>query len=533
VLPGELPVVRMTPRVAAQHRSRQASSRPSGFYRRTARSALPQVREPARRREARRVPRAERAKRVPALRTQGTSSVAAVTAVTAILCVTALAFSVLPQLHLNHEQWLHLRLALETSGSLVALIATFLVYGRLLRRMYLNELLLASGLAVLALSNLFFLTVPTVAGWAPDDLTVWLAPSARSLGGVLFTIAAFVPQYKLRRLGPMLALTGVAMITVLGLGTLFVHTFSQRWSMSFAPTVTPESIMHPALRTYPALLACELLGALLYGLAAYGFFKRFRRSADEFSCWLMIAAGLAVASHLSYALYMPLSSQTALYTGDVLRFAFYLALLFGCMREIWSYWNALSEAAVLEDRRRIARDLHDGVAQELAYIYRNLDSGTREPDGDTVNRLRLATERAMIESRRAVHALAPQRTQAVETALAEAAAEIAERCRIQLDLDLVPGIRLSPSRSEALVRIACEAITNAARHSGVNRVMLRLERDGSLARLRVADKGCGFDTTVSSNGFGLIAMRERAHSVGGEMRICSAPGRGSEVNVAV
>jgi signal transduction histidine kinase len=428
-----------------------------------------------------------------------------VTAVTTILCVTALAFSVLPHLHLNHEQWLHLRLALETSGSLVALIATFLVYGRLLRRMYLNELLLASGLAVLALSNLFFLTVPTVAGWAPDDLTVWLAPFARSLGGVLFTIAAFVPQYKLRRLGPMLALTGVAMITVLGLGTLFVHTFSQRWSMSFAPTVTPESIMHPALRTYPALLACELLGALLYGLAAYGFFKRFRRSADEFSCWLMIAAGLAVASHLSYALYMPLSSQTALYTGDVLRFAFYLALLVGCMREIWSYWNALSEAAVLEDRRRIARDLHDGVA----------------------------TERAMIESRRAVHALAPQRTQAVETALAEAAAEIAERCRIQLDLDLVPGIRLSPSRSEALVRIACEAITNAARHSGAKRVMLRLERDGSLARLRVADKGCGFDTTVSSNGFGLIAMRERAHSVGGEMRICSAPGRGSEVNVAV
>jgi signal transduction histidine kinase len=247
----------------------------------------------------------------------------------------------------------------------------------------------------------------------------------------------------------------------------------------------------------------------------------------------MVAAVLAVLSHINYALYSPLSSPSVLYAGDIFRFAFYLALLVGCMREIWSYWGALSEAAVLEERRRIARDLHDGVAQELAYIYRNLDPVAGEPDGATVGRLRLAAERALIESRRAITALAPSRNKAVETALAEAAVEIAERCRIQLDLDLAPGIKLSPSRSEALVRIACEAITNAARHSGAKRVTLRLEHDGSQARLRVADRGRGFDPTVQGSGFGLIAMRERARSVGGELRICSAPGRGSEVDVAV
>jgi signal transduction histidine kinase len=203
------------------------------------------------------------------------------------------------------------------------------------------------------------------------------------------------------------------------------------------------------------------------------------------------------------------------------------------MREISSYWKTLSEAAVLEERRRIACDLHDGLAQELAYISRNLGSVAGEADADAVERLRLAVERAWLESRRAIHALAPARDQAIEVALAETAVEIAERFCVDLELDLAPGVRLSPTRAEALVRIASEAVTNAARHSGARTVTLSLVRDASVVRLRVADTGCGFDTAVPASGFGLISMRERARSVGGELRICSTPGRGSEVEVAV
>jgi len=109
-------------------------------------------------------------------------------------------------------------------GSLVALFAAFLVFGRLVRRTYLNELLLACSLAVLALSNLIFVTVPTVVGWAPDDLTVWAAVLARSLGALLFACAAFATRRELRRAGPVLALAAVATITALGLATLFAHT---------------------------------------------------------------------------------------------------------------------------------------------------------------------------------------------------------------------------------------------------------------------------------------------------------------------
>lgn len=453
--------------------------------------------------------------------------------VTAVICsAITVAFALLPQLHLEYA-WPQVRLALETSGSLIVLVAGFLVYGRLRRRTYLDELLLASALAVLALSNLLFVTVPTMAGWAPDDLTVWAAPIARSLGALLFALAAFVPRRRMRRSGHLLSLTAIAVITVVGLAAVFVRAFSERWPPKYAATVTPQSVAQPALHSHPALFAFELLVALLYGFAAIGFLHRSRRFSDEFFEWLAVAAVVAVASHVNYSLFPSLYSQSMLYTGDIFRLAFYVALLVGCMREIWSYWSVLSETAVQEDRRRIARDLHDGLAQELAYISRNLDLLVSEANTDTVTRLRLAVERARLESRRAINTLAAAKEQAVEIALAEAASEIAERFRIELEIDLVPGIRLSPTRAEALIRIACEAITNAARHSGARAVTLRLDRHGSMATLRVKDNGCGFDTTIESRGFGLTAMRERARAVGGDLRIHSALGRGSEVEVAI
>lgn len=459
-----------------------------------------------------------------------TRAVAVATAVVSALATVA--FVLLPHLKLDYA-WPSVRLALETSGSLVALIAAFLVFGRLLRCTYLNELLLASSLAVLALSNVFFVTVPSVAGWAPDDLTVWAAPFARSVGAVLFTLAAFVPRRPLRRSGPVLAGTALSLITALGLAIVLIHEFAARWPRQYAATITPQAVAQPGLRAHPALFIFELAVALLYGLAAAGFLSRSVRLRDEFYGWLAIAAILAVFSHVNYSLFPTLYSQSVLYTGDIFRFAFYVALLVGCMCEIWSYWNAVSEAAVLEERRRMARDLHDGLAQELAYISRHLELLDEETDPDTLGRLRQAVRRAQLESRRAISALASSPIQALEVALADAAAEIAERFRIQLDLQLVPGIRLSPARSEALVRIACEAIANAARHSGAPKVTLRLERDGLMVKLRISDNGCGFDAAVQPTGFGLTAMRERAHSVGADLRICSVAGHGSDVEVAV
>ena len=133
----------------------------------------------------------------------------------------------------------------------------------------------------------------------------------------------------------------------------------------------------------------------------------------------------------------------------------------------------------------------------------------------------------------AIRALAAPSRQAFEITLAEAASEIAERFHIELVFDTIRDVRLSETRAEAMVRIACEAVTNAARHSGASLVRLSLKRDGQRVRLRVSDAGCGFDTNVRGGGFGLISMRERACSVGGELRVSSIPGRGSEVEAVL
>jgi signal transduction histidine kinase len=451
---------------------------------------------------------------------------AAVLVTTAVSAVVTFAIALVPQVHFAYWHPL-LHVALETAASLIALLASVLVAGRLRRRSQLNELLLGCALVVLTLLNLFFLTVTAVVRQAPPELVVGTALAGSSLGAVFFALAAFAPARRLRRPGLALA-AGTAGVAVVLVAVAVAAGLPHQPGALLVVSASPPA----DLQAQSAVLVLELFMTLLYGGAAAGFLLRSRQLGDEFSGWLAIAAILAAASHLNYFLYPALYSAWV-HIGDVFRLCFYAVLLAGSMREIWSYWQGLSEAAVLSERQRIARDLHDGLAQELAYLARNLDAPGLEPGSDAQRRLRRAVERAQFESRRAVSTLTAPAGQAVEIVLADAVGEIADRFHVGLDLDLGTGVRLPAERAEALVRIACEAVTNAARHSGSSRVCLNVERDGTRVRLRISDQGRGFDTAVPGGGFGLISMCERAQSVGGEVRISSAPGRGSQVEVAL
>lgn len=418
-------------------------------------------------------------------------------------------------------------MVLETAASLSALLACFLVCGRLRRHARLNELVLACALAVLAITTLFSITVATLAGRMPHGLTAWATLAGGVLGALLFALAAFAPRLRLRRPGRALAAVAVAGVLLLaaGLGNAF-------GSGAWQPANPPEL---PVFRAHPIVVAAQVVMSVFYGLAVAGFLRRAQRTGDEFLSWLSIAAVLATISHIDYAIYPFLDSQWD-YTAEAFRLSFYAILTVGSIREIWSYWRALSAVAVFEERQRIARNLHDGLAQELAYLARNLDSLDGAADADLLRRMRLAVHRAQLESRQAIRTLtdpAGRATQALDVALERAAAEIAHRLQIELEFAAVPGVRLSATRAQALVRIACEAVTNAARHSGASRVSLSLEHNGSHVRLKVSDRGCGFDTSIPRSGFGLTSMREQARSVQGELKISSAPGEGSEVEVAL
>jgi signal transduction histidine kinase len=455
----------------------------------------------------------------------------AVAVTAAVSGVVTAAVALLPEVRFAYE-WPAAHMALSASASLIALIAAFLVFGRVQRHARLNEVVLATGLVALALADLLFVTVPALSQVMPREPSGWAALAGRSLGAALFALAAFIPRHRLRR--PRLALVeatvGVAAVVVLGAFVVraLASTLPQGLSVGLPPQVSDR----PDLNVPPVLLIVQFALMMLYGLAAVGFLRRSRRLDDEFFGWLALAAVLASAAHLHYFLYPSLQPQW-FYTGDVFRAFFYAVLLVGSMREISSYWHALSAAAVLEERRRIARDLHDGVAQELAFLTRHLPALDGAADGDVLGRLQSAVERAQRESRRAIDALATPSGKAVEDALMEASREIAERSRVTLEFDLVPGLRLSPERTEALVRIACEAITNAAHHSGTDRVSVTLERHGPKVRMWIRDRGCGFNTSATAHGFGLTSMRDRARAVGGELRISSIPGRGSDVEAVL
>src|SRR6185437_1597321 len=213
---------------------------------------------------------------------------------------------------------------------------------------------------------------------------------------------------------------------------VLVPAFARSWPPQAVASLVPGSSSHSDLHL--AQFSQQLAGAVLYGLAAVGFLRYYRRTRDEFLGWLAVAAMLAAASQVNYLL--SAMDPQSLYGGDAFRCLFYAVLLVGSIREIWSYWRALSTVAALTERQRIACELHDGVAQELAYLARNLDSLDGGADEDCLDRLRRAVERAQLESRRVISTAAPPSSQPLEVTIGEAVTEVAERYHVKLDLDL-------------------------------------------------------------------------------------------------
>jgi signal transduction histidine kinase len=419
-----------------------------------------------------------------------------------------------------------LHVALETTAAITASAAAFLFLGRFWRTGFLDELILSAGLSLLAFSNLAFAALPAVFDLQSSRASVWSQLSTGLLAAFLICVAALLPRRRLAA-GPHWAL----------------RVFSCTAAVAFAVTVPmvgyPHLLPHGITTSVPSgasntslVGTLQLAMALLYLLAAFGFARRHRLTSDELSGWLVVACILSGAARVNY-FFHPSVHTNWVYTGDVFRLGFYLALLIGAAREIASYWTSVLAAASLEERRRLARDVHDGLAQEIAFIARNarlLPEQGAEPQ--LVERLLRGIARAQEESKRVVGALAETKAdEPLERALAQAAEEAARRYGADVDMELASGIALSPKEKEAVVRIASEAVANAARHSGTEVLRLYLERLDAGMRLKVIDEGQGFDEDQPRKGFGLVTMKERAEALGGKLRVDSRRGAGTEVEL--
>jgi signal transduction histidine kinase len=187
---------------------------------------------------------------------------------------------------------------------------------------------------------------------------------------------------------------------------------------------------------------------------------------------------------------------------------------------------------VLEDRRRLARELHDGVIQELGYI--RSESYALPADLAVGGRIIAACDRGLDEARAAVQALGRPSDEPLGFVLHRAARELAERYQVNLDVEVDDSISVGPDQQHALMRITREAVSNAVRHGKAGRVHLQLHQCGAKRRLVIQDNGQGFDVTgaVAANaGYGLVSMRDRARALPGSIDIAAECGNGSQVTV--
>jgi PAS domain S-box-containing protein len=202
-----------------------------------------------------------------------------------------------------------------------------------------------------------------------------------------------------------------------------------------------------------------------------------------------------------------------------------------------------------EERRRISRELHDQMGQQLAALLMGLktlgvESYGRRSALDTLRQLEVITD----ELSREVHTLAwglrPPALDdlGLETALYNYVEEWAERSRVPVDFHSAGfggGGRLPLTHETALYRIAQEALTNVAKHSGADRVSFILERRDGHVLVVIEDNGSGFDVEAmmlpagKGRRLGLLGMRERAALHGGTINVESAPGAGTTLFVRI
>jgi two-component system sensor histidine kinase UhpB len=191
-------------------------------------------------------------------------------------------------------------------------------------------------------------------------------------------------------------------------------------------------------------------------------------------------------------------------------------------------------AAQEDERRRIARELHDEVGQALTAVVLQLDRAQAGAGGgDVAERMREAREaaRATLEEVRAIaRNLRPEALDdlGLAAALRQLCAE-AERAGAIVERRIAADVRLARDAEVVVYRVAQEALTNALRHSGAERIELTLDRAGSGAELRVSDDGQGLDG--AQEGTGLRGMRERALLAGGVLELGAAPDGGALVTL--
>jgi signal transduction histidine kinase len=372
-----------------------------------------------------------------------------------------------------------------------------------------RQILLAFLLAVAftIVSRALPVTVHSLSGYTMVD----------TAAGLISALAAFVFVERLRSTRQLRDLLMALSLGILSAANLL---------LAAGPTLIDA---HPL----PSYL--QIVATLLAATAAVGLARHAERTGDgpERS----LAAGVAVlaVAHFDYLL-VPSMNSDRLYAGDMLKLSAFLLILYGCLIEYRTLQRKLVQRVAVEERRRMARDMHDGLAQELAFIATHSQRlrHTGE-DATTVAQLKSAAERALHDSRTTIAVLTAPEDVPLDLLILSTVESFRSRFGVEVELDLEHDVVVGAEGRNALLRILHEALTNAVRHGSAQQILVRLSDDSPGGpSLRIADDGSGFDVPAAvsaGKGLGLTSMQERVGILGGALSIASTPGAGTVVEV--
>jgi len=400
---------------------------------------------------------------------------------------------------------------------IVAILAgvRFSVEGRSL------DLLLAAGFFVAGVGTLAFSVVPVLGGSNQGAPEAWAAIGARVLAATLIALAPLVPAPRIvARRRALLA--GVPLLLA---ALIAIWLPLQGFGASLG-------LLDGAggARTFELTVATSFL-ALLALFAVLGFAIRYRARGEDLDSWLALGATLTLFAELHYVL-TPRVSSDFISQGDFLRLLSYGLLLVGV-------WRAISFAefgrAVAEERARVAREIHDGLAQYLFAISTHasmLESGAALDE--TLPKLKQAAAAAQQEARFAVLALSSASgTAPFDAALRRYIEFLTADGVLEVDVEIDPAILLAPDEQIEVFRIVQEGLANVRKHAGAQRAEVWIGQRLGRRIVRVSDDGVGFEAGEPAAGQGLKNMRLRAKTIDGGFALRSRPGRGTALEVVL
>jgi signal transduction histidine kinase len=439
----------------------------------------------------------------------------------AALCASLIVFE---QFHALAFQAPMLRAIIETALTLCALAAACMFglsfsHGRQLR-----NLLLAGALLQLAVIDFVSYVIPASIDLASPGALIASYVLGTLFGATALLVGAWIgPDRKVGPGGRPLLLTIVASLTAAGIAEL--GGLALRSRLVSGGGVTGHGF--EAATDHPIGLGLAVVAAVLVLIAAVRTAGADRGKADRVT--LLLAAGMIcfVGARLNY---LVLSTPgvgwvTAREGLRVLAFGLFFA---AALRQEAAIRRTIAKSAAAAERHRIARDLHDGLAQDLAFIAAHGDRIAKEAGED--HPLAIAARRALAVSRGAIADLSAAEAPTATAALRQVADELEVRFGVRVAVD-GGEVELRRDAREDVVRIVREAIVNAAR-AQARYIAVSLTRQGDGFVLRVLDDGMGIGNELNARpGFGVRAMRERAASLGGGLIARPAQDGGTELEV--